>query len=78
MLEKTPKVNQWRRDFLIEVFILFLSIRNKIIVLEMHLISRLRDDADLRYLFKGEPIGNKGSPRKEGTQAEYYAVPCHL
>ncbi len=32
--------------------------------LEMHLISRLRDDADLKYLFHGEPTGKKGRPRK--------------
>jgi len=38
---------------------------DKIIASEMHLISRLRDDADLRYLFKG-------------AQAEHYAGPCHL
>jgi len=37
---------------------------DNIIANGMHLISRLRDDADLRYLFKGEPTGNKGRPRK--------------
>ena len=37
---------------------------DKIIACEMHLVSRIRDDADLRYLFKGGPTGNKGRPRK--------------
>jgi hypothetical protein len=37
---------------------------DKIIACEMHLVSRIRDDADLRYLFKGRPTGNKGRPRK--------------
>jgi hypothetical protein len=37
---------------------------DKIIASGMHLISRLRDDANLMYLFKGEPTGNKGRPRK--------------
>jgi hypothetical protein len=35
-----------------------------IIQLGMHLISRLRDDADLLYLYKGGPTGKKGKPRK--------------
>jgi len=32
---------------------------NKVIALEMHLISRLRDDADLRYLCTDKPTGKK-------------------
>lgn len=31
---------------------------------DMHLISRLRDDANLRYLHQGEPTGKPGRPRK--------------
>lgn len=30
----------------------------------LHVISKLRKDADLRYLYKGEPTGEKGAPRK--------------
>lgn len=30
----------------------------------MHLISRLRDDADLRYLYLGKPTGKPGRPKK--------------
>ena len=30
----------------------------------MHLISRLRDDADLRYIYSGPPTGKKGRPKK--------------
>jgi hypothetical protein len=30
----------------------------------MHLISRLRDDADLKYMFHGTATGQKGRPRK--------------
>jgi hypothetical protein len=37
---------------------------DQIISLEMHLISRLRDDADLKYLYKGLQTGKKGRPRK--------------
>lgn len=36
---------------------------NTILSMEMHLISRLRDDADLKYLFFGEKTGQKGRPR---------------
>ena len=37
---------------------------DQIVSLEMHLISRLRDDADLKYLYKGPQTGKKGRPRK--------------
>jgi hypothetical protein len=30
----------------------------------MYLVSRLRDDADLKYLCKEPPTGKKGRPRK--------------
>jgi len=37
---------------------------DQIIASGMHLVSRLRDDADLRYLCKEPPTGKKGRPRK--------------
>jgi len=37
---------------------------DQIIEMDMHLISRLRDDADLKYLYQGPPIGKRGRPRK--------------
>jgi len=37
---------------------------DRVLAIEMHLISRLRDDADLKYLFYGEKTGKKGRPRK--------------
>ena len=37
---------------------------DQIVSLEMHLISRLRDDADLKYLCKDSHTGKKGRPRK--------------
>lgn len=36
---------------------------DKVLLMEMHSISRLRDDADLKYLFFGEGTGSKGRPR---------------
>ena len=35
MLDKLPNINQWRRDFLIETSILFLSIRGRINFLQL-------------------------------------------
>ncbi len=32
--------------------------------MDMHMISRFRDDADLKYLFKGNPSGKRGRPSK--------------
>ncbi len=37
---------------------------DQIIEMDMHLISRLRDDADLNYLYTGPSTGKKGRPRK--------------
>ena len=37
---------------------------DQVLTMDMHLISRLRDDADLKYLYKGEPTGKRGRPRK--------------
>ncbi len=32
--------------------------------LGMHFISRLRDDANLKYIYRGEPTGKRGAPKK--------------
>ncbi len=40
------------------------SFADQVIQSDMHLISRLRDDADLRYLCKELSIGKRGRPRK--------------
>jgi len=40
------------------------SFADQVIQSDMHLISRLRDDADLRYLCKEPPTGKRGRPRK--------------
>ncbi len=37
---------------------------DQIMALDMHLISRLRDDADLKYLYQGPPTGKRGRPCK--------------
>jgi len=37
---------------------------DQIITLDMHLISRLRDDADLKYLYQGPSTGKRGRPGK--------------
>jgi hypothetical protein len=40
------------------------SFVDQIVFMDMHLVSRLRDDADLRYINREEPTGKKGRPRK--------------
>jgi hypothetical protein len=37
---------------------------------KMHLISRLRDDANLRYLYEGEPTGKQGRPKQYDGKIE--------
>ena len=44
---------------------------DKVLSMNMHLISRLRDDADLKYLFYGEKTGKKGRPRKHDGKIDW-------
>jgi hypothetical protein len=37
---------------------------DQIMAMELHLVSRLRDDADLKYLYQGPPTGKRGRPSK--------------
>lgn len=37
---------------------------DQVVNADMHLISRLRDDANLRYLYQGTPTGKRGRPKK--------------
>jgi len=54
---------------------------DQIMALDMHLISRLRDDADLKYLYQGSPTGKRGRPCKyagkidtENIDANYFEL----
>ncbi|MCW3789214.1 hypothetical protein [Plebeiibacterium sediminum] len=40
------------------------SFVDRVIKTDMHLISRLRDDADLLHLHQGKPTGKRGRPKK--------------
>ena len=44
---------------------------DKVLSIKMHLVSRLRDDADLKYLFYGERTGKKGRPRKHDGKIDW-------
>ena len=41
---------------------------DQITAIGMHMICRLRDDADLLYLYKGKPTGKRGRPRVYGEK----------
>ena len=52
-----------------------------IITASMHLISRLRDDANLMYIYKGKPTGKRGRPKKytgkidnDNIDKEYFSL----
>ena len=46
MVDKLPNINQWRKDFLIETFILFLSIRGRINFMQL---ARYGNHKEQRY-----------------------------
>ncbi len=39
-------------------------LRDQVISSGLHLVSRLRDDADMKYLCTNTPTGKRGRPRK--------------
>jgi len=41
---------------------------------QMHLISRLRNDSDLKYLYLGGPTGKKGRPKKYGGKINLKSI----
>jgi IS4 transposase len=45
---------------------------DSILSLGLHFISRLRDDAVLQYIYRGEPTGRKGRPRKFDGKVDPY------
>lgn len=54
---------------------------DNVLSMDMQLVSRLRDDADLKYLFHGQRTGMKGRPRKHdgkidwaGLNQDYFQV----
>jgi hypothetical protein len=79
MAGKEHSLSDWYADIIIERKIQLLGLSSylvadawfakctfvdQVINADMHLISRLRDDANLRYLHQGEPTGKPGRPKK--------------
>jgi hypothetical protein len=50
---------------------------DKVLSMQMHLISRLRDDADLKYLFTGKRTGQRGRPRKHDGKTDWTNLNHH-
>ena len=46
------------------------SFVDQVMAEDMYLISRLRDDADLQYLYDGKPTGKRGRPKKYHGKVE--------
>jgi len=47
---------------------------DQITELGMHLVSRLRDDADLRYLYTGSKTGKQGRPPKYAGKVNNHKI----
>jgi len=45
-----------------------------VLSMDMHMISRLRDDADLRYLYQGGSTGKKGRPKKYAGKIDVHNI----
>ncbi len=79
MVDKEQSLSDWYADIIVECKTQLLGLSSYLIAdawfakrtfvdqvmnADMHLISRLRDDANLRYLHQGEPTGKRGRPKK--------------
>lgn len=47
---------------------------NQVINTDMHLVSRLRDDADLQYLYHGKATGKQGRPKKYAGKIDHQNI----
>lgn len=41
-----------------------------------HLVSRLRDDANLMYIYNGKPTGKRGRPKVYGEKIDFKNLEC--
>lgn len=44
--------------------------------MEFHLVSRLRDDANLMYIYNGKPTGKRGRPKVYGEKIDFKNLDC--
>lgn len=64
LFERKDTLSQLSSYILADAYFAKKPFVDKVLSMKMHLVSRLRDDADLKYLFYGEKTGKKGRPRK--------------
>jgi len=79
MVDKDQSLSEWYADIIIkrkkqlqelssyivaDAWFAKYSFVDQVINADMHLISRLRDDANLKYLHQGELTGKRGRPKK--------------
>ncbi len=68
--KQLEKIRSLTRYTVADAFFSKLSFVESITGMDLHLVSRLRDDADLRYIHHGTTPGKRGRPRKHGEKVE--------
>jgi hypothetical protein len=64
VVEHAQKWRSFSKYLLADAFFSKKPFLDQVLQADMHLISRLRDDADLKYLFHGEQKKGKGRPKR--------------
>lgn len=79
--ERSDKLTAISRYFVADAWFSKKPFVDGITALGMHFVCRLRDDADLLYLYTGAPTGKKGRPKKyagkidiAGIDKDYFAL----
>jgi hypothetical protein len=71
LFERRETLSELSSYFVADAFFAKKPFVDKVLAIEMHLISRLRHDADLKYLFYLEKTGKKGRPRKHDGKIDW-------
>lgn len=71
LFERKDTLAQLSSYILADAFFAKKPFVDQVLAIEMHLVSPLRDDADLKYLFRGEQTGKKGRPRKHDGKIDW-------
>lgn len=71
ILERKKDLQELSKTILVDAYFSKYNFVNPLVEAGFNIISRLRDDADLRYIFDGEQKSGRGRPRKYEAKIDF-------
>lgn len=68
MKDRLPTISKY---VVADAYFAKVSFAQGVAELRFHLVSRLRDDANLMYIYNGKPTGQRGSPKVYGEKIDF-------